>query len=492
MSLRAADLRFVLPHHIESTTLLLRPDDLRIDQFRLGLEAAGIRVHLGCAHDRTHQVRGLVVAAAHDADRALQVPARAHLLLGRVRSNLLQPSVRVGQPLLIRGAVTRPETVVPISSPEALRYYLTRMSSPPTLTGRLRNRAFVAMSGTPVSPERFVPASALATLVTEPTRPPLVPALVRSAHALGVPPDARWVLAFGRGDDLQRSIFHLLHKGQRRWVLKFARVPGAGSSFARDEEGLALVRVTGGTTAAHAPTHLGRFDVSGHCGSLESAAPGRPLLELLSERPMRLIDRIAGWILQMSTATAAPAAALGPERHRLEAEVLPFWRRFGAPADLVQQLPDVPAVLQHNDLGTWNVLTDGREFMAVDWESARPAGAPLWDLCYFLADALPRLEDPADPDVQLHRALRLFAGRSPYSPLLFRWLRAAVTSLQIPRGAVGPLVTLCWLHHGLSAEARSHQLGTSAAAPLGHLALLGRHWLDDPALGPSWAAWEDA
>lgn len=491
MSLRAADLRFVLPHHVESTTLLLRPGDLRIDQFRLGLEAAGVRVRLGWAQDRADQIRDLVVAAADDADRALQVPARAHLLLGRVRPSRLQPSGRVGQPLLIRGAVTRPETVVPIRPSEALGYYLGCIASPPRPTGRLRNRAFAAVARTPVSPQRLLPADALATLVTEPNRPPL-PALVRAAHTFGVPSDARWVLAFGRGDDLQRSIFHLLHAGDRRWVLKFARVPGAASSFARDEEGLALVRAAGGTIAAHAPTHLGRFEVGGHCGSVESAAPGRPLLELLSKRPLPLIDRIAGWIVQMSTTTAAPVAALGPERSRLEAEVLPFWRRFGAPADLVQQLSDVPAVLSHNDLGTWNILTDGRAFMAVDWESARPAGAPLWDLCYFLADALARLEGRADPDVQLQRTLKLFAGRSPYSPLLFKWLRAAVTALQIPRGAVGPLVTLCWLHHGLSAEARSHQLTTSAAAPLGHLALLGRHWLDDPALGPSWAAWEHA
>jgi hypothetical protein len=37
----------------------------------------------------------------------------------------------------------------------------------------------------------------------------------------------------------------------------------------------------------------------------------------------------------------------------------------------------------------------------------------------------------------------LFAGRSPHSPLLFRWIRDAVRALQIPPAAVGQLVTLC-------------------------------------------------
>jgi hypothetical protein len=397
---------------------------------------------------------------------------------------------RRGVPLLIRGAVTRPETVVPVRPPAALRYYLSGMSSPPNLTSRLRNRAFVAISRGPVPAERLMPASALATLVTEEARTRPVPALVRAAHALGVPPDAQWVLGLGRGDDLQRSVFHLLQHGERRWVLKFARVPGAADSFARDEAGLALVRSAGGATAAHAPTHLGNLQVGGHSGSVESAAPGRPLLELLGKRPLPLIDRIAAWVLQMSMTTAAPAAALQPERHRLEREVLPAWRPLGAPADLVQRLPAVPAVLQHNDLGTWNILTDGRGFMAVDWESAQAAGMPLWDLCYFLADALPRLEGSADPDTYLNRTLTLFAGHAPHSGLLFRWIRDAVRAVQLPPAAVGSLVTLCWLHHGLSAEARTEALASSAAAPLGHLALLGRHWLVHPELGPSWSAWE--
>ena len=185
MSLRGADLRFVLPHHVETTTLLLPSHDVRVDPLSRGLEAAGVRVHLGWPDDRAHRAGDLVVAAARDADRALQVSARAHLLLGRVRSNRLPTNGRRGVPLLIRGAVTRPETVVPISPPAALRYYLNRMSFPPMRAGRLRNRAFVAMTRGPVAPERLMPESALATLVIEGAQPRLVPAMVRAARGAG-------------------------------------------------------------------------------------------------------------------------------------------------------------------------------------------------------------------------------------------------------------------------------------------------------------------
>ena len=113
--------------------------------------------------------------------------------------------------------------------------------------------------------------------------------------------------------------------------------------------------------------------------------------------------------------------------------------------------------MQHNDLGPWNIISEGgSEFIAVDWESANPSGLPLWDLWYFLAHALRLLdgEDAADDTA----FSRLFRGGAPSSPELFRWTRTAVEALEIPPDAVGRLATLCWLHHGLSREARSAAL----------------------------------
>ena len=299
---------------------------------------------------------------------------------------------RRGVPLLIRGAVTRPETVVPISPLESLQYYLNRMSFPPMRAGRLRNRAFVAMTRGPVAPERLMPESALATLVIEGAQPRLVPAMVRAAEALGVPADAQWVLALGRGDDLQRSVFHLLHNGQRRWVLKFGRVPGAAASFDSRRGGPRLGAIrrwhdrrsrtnSSGLSSGRRTQRLGRDGrarpaIAGAAREATAAAADR------SHRRLGPPDESDHGGPGGGLAAGAPPARAGRVA-RLAC--------LGAPADLVERLPAVPAVLQHNDLGTWNVVTDGRAFMAVDWESARPDGMPLWDLCYFLADALPRL-----------------------------------------------------------------------------------------------------
>lgn len=474
---RAADLRFALPVPVRTATVLDADREPLLGELAHGLRLAGVRVDDATRPD-------VVVAAAGRAAEALRIPAGAHLLIGRDAHRV----ARDGRSLLVRGSLTRPLAVVPVRPAAGLRHYLTGVAAPPSSRARLRNRALAGLLRTPLPAERLLPAAAVVTVLAEPGTPP-VPRIVQAAAELGLPADASWVLGLGTGDDLQRATFRLLHGGRLRWVVKFSRVAGAGDSFVRDERGLGLARAAGGVVAAHAPVHLGRFEVDGLPASLETAAFGRPLLDLLARRPFALLDRIAGWVVDLGSATASPAAELVPERGRLARDVLPHWRRSGAPADLVDGLPPLPAALVHNDLGSWNVISDGRSFAAVDWESARPSGLPLWDLCYFLADTLARIDGPADPGTLLRRTLDLFRGTSPHSPLLFRWIRTAATRLQVSPDAVGPVVTLCWLHHGLSAAARARALGGTAPAAPGHLAMLAEPWLADPALGPTWRAW---
>jgi len=337
--------------------------------------------------------------------------------------------------------------------------------------------------------ERLIPAAGLVTVVVKGRDHPCLPQHVKAAaQLLGVSEELDWVLRLGTGDDLQRAVFFLLLDGRAQWVLKFSRVAGANESFIRDETGLALAQDCA-AAAAHAPEHLGRMEISGLAASLETAAPGRPLLELLQRQPLTLIDSIAEWIIRVGHETATPASALQFERSRLLREVTPRWRGSGVRSDLVENLLPVPGVLQHNDLGSWNIVTDGRGFVAVDWESAKPIGLPLWDLLYFLADVLARMEGPANVDILLDRTLRLFAGGSQHSLILFRWVREAVSTLRIPPQAVGGLATLCWMQHGLSADSRASALGGAPMAPAGHLALLAPQWLAHPSLGPTWSSW---
>jgi hypothetical protein len=495
MTLRGADLRFALSMTVRSASVLADgrggPAGHRVTQLARGLQAAGVELVTAGAGSASRPV-DVVVAPARRAGEALAVPAAAHLLLGRPPAGLRRRAGGQVRTLLVSGDAARPAFVVPADEPVALRYYLGRMSAPTSPARRARNLALATTLRGRVPVGRLLPPRLAVTVVT--AGQSRLPLLVRAAEHVGVRPDVDWLLALGTGDDLQRAVFHLLDAGRPRWVLKFARVPGHDAPFRRDEAGLGLAGSAGPVVAARAPVMLGRFEVAGIAASVETAAAGRPLLELLRRGgrpgvPAGLLDSIAGWVVAMGVATAAPPAALAPERARLEREVLPPWRHAGAPVELVRALPELPAVLQHNDLGSWNVVTDGQDFTAVDWESARLVGLPLWDLLYLLADCLVRLDGPAPAEALVARALALFRGESARSPALFAWVRRAVTALHIPPEAVGPIATLCWLHHGLSADVRGAALAGAAPAPTGHLARLAAPWLTDPALGPAWSAW---
>jgi hypothetical protein len=485
MTLRAADLRFALPHHVDTAQVLRGSGsrEVALSGTATGLAAAGVTV------SGTPGTVDLVVADAADLGRALAVPARSYLLLGRPDTQAVRRSGRRATSLLVQGETSRPVALVPMRTRQALGHYLSSMTASPSTIRRVRTSTVASLVRTGLPAGRLIPAGRLVTVLPAVADHDLLPEIVAAARDCGLPASVQWLLALGRGDDLQRAVFHLLDGDEVRWVLKFSRVVGADASFSRDEAGLRLASKAGGVVAAHAPSHLGRFAVSGLPASLETAAPGRPLLGLLNRRPVDLVDSIAAWVVRVGVDTATPPTALRGERDRLSADVLPRWTRAGAPGDLVAGLPEVPGVLQHNDLGSWNIVTDGRSFAAVDWESARPVGMPLWDLVYLLADALVRMDGPAAPGVQLQRCLDLFRGRSALSATLFHWVRTAVERLRLPHESVGPLTTLCWLHHGLSADSRAAALGGGTAAPLGHLALIAEPWLADPALGPTWSAW---
>jgi hypothetical protein len=392
---------------------------------------------------------------------------------------------------LVFGSRDRPILLVPRDRKNVLAYALSTWSSPRTRARRLRS----FLAGRSPRLATRVAGWAEVTVATRDPRPPYVVGAALEHLRHDAPVD--WFLICGQSDDLGRVAFVLFPRAaaRPRWIVKFARVPGYTEPFDRDERALAAVAAAGGAAAAHAPRLEGRFEVDGLAASVESAAAGRRLSALLHSAGsrsarMRIVRPVADWIVAFGGETRRPGA--DPELTRLRDEVLPAWP--DAPAELLSGLAGLPLVLQHNDLGTWNLVGDGKsEFTAVDWESASPAGLPLWDLWYFLADAL-RLVDGFEGD-PLGSFTRLFRGDAPASAELFRWTRAAVETLAVPPEAVGRLATLCWLHHGLSHVARGaavdqHAPGGEAGVPAA--ADYARAWLADPALGSTWRGWLDA
>src|SRR4051812_40574136 len=98
MTLRAADLRFVLPHSVSTATVIDGAPSAVAD----GLHAAGV-----LAPGRDEPV-DLVVATADATERALNVPARSYLVLGRVDPRAVRRSGRVASQVLVLGDPNRP------------------------------------------------------------------------------------------------------------------------------------------------------------------------------------------------------------------------------------------------------------------------------------------------------------------------------------------------------------------------------------------------
>ncbi len=482
MSLHRVDPRFVLPHRVTHAVVL---DGLQ--EWEAGLASAGIAVSRK-PRDRAD----LVVAPARLAAVARAVGVRSIILEGSAGRALTGFGYRTRR-VVLRPTRERPTLALPLDQSLAVSYALENWSVVDRRWKRARARAARELASHGLFPSW---ASPVVTAATVDPNPPL---LVAAARDLGVPRDAGWFLTFGQGDALSRNAFQLFRAGhqQPEWVLKFARVASYSQRFDNDERGLQLARAAGGSVAAHAPRLVGRFQVAGLHASLETFAAGRRLRDVLvtpgdHAAKLKLIERIARWIVELGQRTQASPEAMGPERQRLRVEVVPSWAHLGARAELVDDLPRLAAVTQHNDLGAWNVVVADEDFTVLDWENVRPNALPLWDLLYFLGNALVLLDGPYAPEDLPVRMARLFAGETAASPLLFSWVRRGAEAASVPVDAVTSIATLCWLSHSLSAGDHNVDIATFTPKdpPRQHgLEGMAEAWMKHPALGPGWNAW---
>ena len=466
----------------------------RASAWREPLEAAGVE----CLSGRGAATPAdLVVAESRLEADAASAAGRGVILEGRRRGRALAAAGFDVAHYFPLPDPAKAEVLLPLGRYRQVRHGLDR--SPPSVAWkRGRNRVVARLLGWGVAP----PGRIVTTVASRPAGPPF---LIAAAAPLGIPRDVDWLLSPGQGDALARGVLHLFPPGSTEpaWALKFSRVVGHSAPFDRDERGLGMIAGVGGAAAAHAPSLVGRLVEHGRHASVETAAGGRSLLSLLASpapRPTKLevTERVAAWILELGRASALPEDDLAPERRRLRDEVAGAWRNDGADPDLVDRVGGVPAVLQHNDLGSWNVVVErdrGRgAFTVLDWEAARRAGLPLWDLWYFLQDALAEADGvagagPGAVAAREEHAVRLFRGELESSPVLFEWTRRGVADLGLPAERVGAIATLCFLHHGLSQAAREATLADPDLALDTAAPRIARRWLVDPALGPGWSAW---
>jgi hypothetical protein len=458
MSLRAADLRFTLPQAPRSAVVLGE-----LDAWRDGLQRAGIEG--GADPD-------LVVAPADRAQEAVALGPKLLLLDGG--------SPRLGgwstQTIVPLPTPAEPELLLPAGGGNAVRYAIRRWRA-----GSFRNTVARELLARGMAP----PGRGRVTVAARSGGPPFF-----AARALQELPtaEAGWFAAFGRfADPFSRGAFYLFPTDAREpeWVVKFARLPGLVHLFDSDERGLAEAARAPALVATRAPRLLTRFEIDGLHASVETAATGERLATLLERsnraRAVSEIERIAAWLVDVAAATTAGPAALEPERRRLE-ELL----AHGLPTPPLE-LDGVPAVFQHGDLNAENVFVRNADFEVVDWESATTHGFPLWDLFFFLTDALAIVDGVDSEDARARHFVRLWRGELESSRVLFRWTRTLADAAAVPATALGALATALWVGYAARDSehvARLAALEPTAAEPT--TLRLARRWLSEPGLGPGW------
>jgi hypothetical protein len=482
MSIQRVDARFVLPLAVERAVVLGG-----LHQWLDGLKEAGIEVSESASSEDVPEVTVAPVELAADA---ISTRAGTIVLEGRRGARSLHRAGYNVQTLLPVPSIAEARHLVRPDHPHAAIYAIEHMSVATTLKRRLRNSVAKALLSRAWFPD-VLPGFTVGLRTDEP------PFHLAAAEEFGVPPGAEWFMTLGGFDALSRSVFQLFAPGESEpgWVVKFTRVPEYTLPFERDERGFRLVQSAGKEVGEHVPRILGQFQVSGLHASVEVAASGYRLTDFLlrdisRDDKLGVIDSVAAWILELGRRTAQSPTTLRGERERLAKEVVPDWAEHGISPDFVEQIPELPSVLQHANLGAWNVIArSAREFAVIDWESVREQDFPLWDLIFFLRDALFHLDEASDRSA--HTA-RLFRGELPSSEALFRWVRRAVEVFEMPPDSVGPVTTLCWLNYGSAVASRETQrIALAAGEPSGETDAerLARLWVSEPGLGPSWDSW---
>jgi hypothetical protein len=265
----------------------------------------------------------------------------------------------------------------------------------------------------------------------------------------------------------RKVVFFLLDEGADvpRFVVKLPRHPDEGARLEREAAALDAVRTSGVGTGVVVPRRafLGyvgrsRLPVLGQTG-----VDGIPFRSAMTREPGdHLLEQLVSWAIQLAVATAGPAAP-GEVAPRLKATLEDFLARCGPSAEEADALasavealaaaPQLPLVLEHGDLGVWNILVapDGSP-VVLDWEAGEPRGMPLWDLLYLVRSYA--ASSAGTGRGRLAAVYDLVEGRSAFSPVLRASVARAAAAVQLDEALVRPLFLSCWMHRAVKEVSR--------------------------------------
>jgi hypothetical protein len=468
MTVRPADLRFLLPH-APTSVVLLGEARHGADAFeQLGISVS-TSVHRGRPDAAFTDHRHLPKALASHTETVVITgwPASA-VRLRRAGWNVRRYISQSG------GSAPK---LVATDDHDVRRFLASVWSQPTARLGRLRNALLASPAGT------------VGAAITVSSKSSVIPYCLRAAaHAARQDLPHGWYLHFGEGDDIQRVVAGAFPADADRpaWLAKFSRHDRTPSRAPVEDAVIGDLAARAPHLAAHVPARIAVADLDGVEAIVEQAVFGTKLTTCLHVLPPglahQLCDQIVEWILGVGHCTAAAAET---RRRHLPAMLAAL---DGDVAQLVDRLDRVPVVLTHNDLGSWNIVSDGTTFSVVDWEKGTAAGYPLWDLTYFATDVLAELHGPRAHIERPAWCRKLWRMELPASEQLRAWTARAVASLHIPPASVPAVLRANWLYHADSSRRRSAYLTEGDTAKAVYLASFAADWRDPSFPGPDWAA----
>jgi hypothetical protein len=214
--------------------------------------------------------------------------------------------------------------------------------------------------------------------------------------------------------------------------------------------------------------------------AVESPARGPTILvssgSCLASRAERIADLqlTADWLREFNRACTTRVLSAFEIVGRIEQPIAAFTRAFGSTPDREQLFARVrrdaaalspaplPEVIQHNDLGPWNVHRHGRRVTVIDWEFDRAAradrrGLPMTDLVYFVSYWLFTARRLRSPHARRSAFAQLFTSipAEPLAAAAHRELNFYLREMGIRAEYAPLLVTLTWIERALDRLTRA-------------------------------------
>lgn len=339
------------------------------------------------------------------------------------------------------------------------RYLFDRVLSGVSLRARLVIRAGATAARLGVL-QRLVPARVLVARRTPSDQncaagPPYLAALAERA---GVNPLGFRQAFFARGRyDSNKVAFFLFPEGEDApsALVKITRTPRFNVRLETEYRAIAAIEAK---TWAEPGTYPKALFFTHHCGHAlvgEAVVDGVPLRVRSRGAPdCEYAAAAMEWITGLGERSADACAVVARRAdltnlNTMIADRFPFTdlelEFIGDRLSVAADSERLPSVLQHGDAGIWNVLAIGdRRVAFLDWEAARIAGFPLFDLFDFLR-SLGAWADRSNRSRGGAEAYRhAFLEDTGYSRLQAVAVTRYLDRVGMTRDMVEPLFYACW------------------------------------------------